>query len=458
MKERIRNWLKKIQAFFGNDVDALSEREREFLPAALEVIEAPPATISRVITYTLFAIILTGLLWAWFGTVDEVAVANGKIIPAGQVKAVQAEDKAVVKAIHVKEGQEVKAGEVLVELDPTVSAADLERFRKEVVHYSLEIERLLAERDGTVFKPASPDYGGSDIEYQDRLKQSRDYEYRTKKAAAESAVREAEANLASARIVLEKFKEQLAIAQDKEAMFAVLAQEGGFSKVQLMDAQAKRMELSRNVSTQISDIVKFESLLVQNREKLTAITAERERDVTAKLVEDRKALQAAVEELKKAREKNRLSRIVAPVSGKVAQLSVFTVGGVVTPAQVLMLLVPEGTLLEVEAWAANKDIGFLKIGQSAEVKIETFNFQKYGTLPAEVVELSADAKEDKEKGTLLYRVALRLKQDKILVNHAYIPVSPGMSASAEIKIKQKRIVEFFLDPFRRYQNEALRER
>lgn len=458
MKEKMRTWLKKIHAFFGNDTEALNEREREFLPAALEVIEAPPSMISRVITYTLFAIVLIGLLWAWFGTVDEVAVANGKIIPVGQVKAVQAEDKAVVKGIHVKEGQEVREGDVLVELDSTVSVADLERYRKEVAHYSLEIERLLSERDGTAFNLGNFEYDGRDIEYQTRLRQSREYEYRTKQAAAESAVREAEANLATARIVLEKYKEQLVIAQDKEAMFAVLAQEGGFSKVQFMDAQAKRMELSRNVSSQRSDIVKFESLLMQNREKLAVITAERERDITAKLVEDRKALQTVVEELKKAREKNRLSRIVAPVSGKVAQLAVFTVGGVVTPAQVLMLLVPDGTLMEVEAWAANKDIGFLKVGQSAEVKIETFNFQKYGTLPAEVVELSADAKEDKEKGTLLYRVALRLKRDKILVNDAYIPVSPGMSASAEIKIKEKRIVEFFLDPFRRYQNEAMRER
>ena len=140
------------------------------------------------------------------------------------------------------------------------------------------------------------------------------------------------------------------------------------------------------------------------------------------------------------------------------QLAVFTIGGVVTPTQPLMVIVPEGTLLEVEAWAANKDIGFLKVGQSAEVKIETFNFQKYGTVPAEVVELSADAKEDKDKGTLLYRIALRLKKDRILVDNSYIPISTGMSAIAEVKIKEKRIIEFFLDPFKRYQNEALRER
>ena len=162
----------------------------------------------------------------------------------------------------------------------------------------------------------------------------------------------------SARILLEKLKEQLAWAQEKERMYERLVQEGGFSKVQLMDQSAKRMELAQNVATQTSDIVKAESVLAQNREKLNTITAERFRDITAKLVEDRKLLQTALEEVKKAQEKNRMSRIVAPVSGKVNQLSVFTIGGVVTPAQVLMVIVPEGTALEIEAWAANKDVGF----------------------------------------------------------------------------------------------------
>lgn len=458
MRSVIQQWKKRSKAFFGNDEEALNEKEREFLPAALEVIEAPPSMVSRVITYTMFTLVAIGLLWSWFGKVDEVAIAYGKVIPVGQVKTLQAEDKAVVKLIHVKEGQLVKEGDLLIELDPTVSAADLARYRKEAAYYSLEIERLLSERDGAPFIPSNPEYDPRDVEYQSRLRQSREMEYRTRSATAASAVREAEAALRSARILLEKLKEQLAWAQEKERMYERLVQEGGFSKVQLMDQSAKRMELAQNVATQTSDIVKAESVLAQNREKLNTITAERFRDITAKLVEDRKLLQTALEEVKKAQEKNRLSRIVAPVSGKVNQLSVFTIGGVVTPAQVLMVIVPEGTALEIEAWAANKDVGFLKIGQQAAVKLETFNFQKYGTLDAEVVELSGDAKEDKEKGTLLYRIALRLKQDKVLVDHSYIPVSTGMAAVAEIKIKQKRIIEFFLDPFKRYQDEALRER
>lgn len=122
-----------------------------------------------------------------------------------------------------------------------------------------------------------------------------------------------------------------------------------------------------------------------------------------------------------------------------------------------MAVVPEDASLEVEAWVANRDIGFVKPGQRAEIKIETFSFQKYGTIGADVVEISPDAIEDKEKGRV-YRVALKLDKDNVLVNDKEVYLAPGMTVSAEIKIKQKRIIEFFLDPFRQYQSEALRER
>ena len=219
MRSVIQQWKKRSKAFFGNDEEALNEKEREFLPAALEVIEAPPSMVSRVITYTMFTLVAIGLLWSWFGKVDEVAIAYGKVIPVGQVKTLQAEDKAVVKLIHVKEGQLVKEGDLLIELDPTVSAADLARYRKEAAYYSLEIERLLSERDGAPFIPSNPEYDPRDVEYQSRLRQSREMEYRTRSATAASAVREAEAALRSARILLEKLKEQLAWAQEKERMY-----------------------------------------------------------------------------------------------------------------------------------------------------------------------------------------------------------------------------------------------
>jgi hemolysin D len=176
-----------------------------------------------------------------------------------------------------------------------------------------------------------------------------------------------------------------------------------------------------------------------------------------KLVEDRRQLQA-IEELKKVKEKHRLSTITAPIAGTVQQLAIHTVGGVVTPAQALMLIVPEEAQMEIEAWVANKDIGFIYEGQNAEIKVETFNFQKYGILDAKLVDISTDAVDDKEKG-LVYRAILRTEQDHFaLANGRKVYLTAGMAVTAEVKTRQKRIIEYFMDPFIKYRSEGLRER
>ena len=123
-----------------------------------------------------------------------------------------------------------------------------------------------------------------------------------------------------------------------------------------------------------------------------------------------------------------------------------------------MLIVPDDAQMEIEAWVANKDIGFVYDGQNAEIKVETFNFQKYGTLDATLAEVSSDAVEDKDKG-LIYRVLLRTNIDYFaLANNRTVKLRPGMAVTAEIKTRQKRIIEYFMDPFIKYKSEGLRER
>jgi hemolysin D len=439
----------------------LSSQETEFLPAVLEVTETPPSPVGRVLLFSIMVLLTCGLLWSVFGHVDEVAVANGKIVPVGQVKVVQAEDKGVVRQIYVKEGQIVKKGELLIELDRTVSEADLARTKKEMAYYNLEIERLLAEQQGVGFAPTGlEDTDAKDVYFQTQLYQTRMNEYQTKLAAAQSAVAQQLAAIQGAESSFVKYSQQLVINREKETRMETLFQQNAVALFQLMDVQARSMELEQNVVFQQTEIARFNAALAQSKEQLTNVTAEHERDLATKLVEDRKQVAAYAEELKKADEKNRLAHIVAPEEGKVGQLAVHTVGGVVTAAQALMIIVPEDATLEVEAWVANKDIGFIKMGQKAEIKVATFNFQKYGIIDAQVAEISPDAvsdEKDKEKD-LKYRVVLHLDKDRVLVSDKDVLLSPGMSVAAEIKIREKRIIEFFLDPFRKYQSEALRER
>lgn len=403
-------------------------------------------------------LLLVVFIWVMIGQVDEVAVATGKIIPNGQVKTVQAEDKGVVKQIYVSEGQLVKKGEPLIDLDTTITAADVKRLRQQVAYFSLDLDRLTAEQNHQPFIPkAYPDLEPKDIAFQQNLYQSRLQEYNTKLAVASSTKMQNEANLRSSRAGYQKMMEQYAIAREQAERVEKLAAEEAISTFVMFDYQTKRIELEGNIRSQEAEISRMEWSITEAQKQIENVEAERSREIMTSIVDDRQKLSGFTEELKKAEEKDRLSHITAPIDGRVSRLDIHTVGGIVTPAQALMEIVPDEAVMQVEAWVENKDIGFVQPGQEAEVKVETFNFQKFGTIDANVVEVSPNAVEDKEKGRV-YRVLMDFDKNSFNVNGKDVAISSGMTATGEIKIRKKRIIEFFLDPFRQYKSEALRER
>jgi len=450
--------LAKWQELKQKRKETLAREETEFLPAILEITENPVSPTIRYLVWTIVSIIAIVFLWSIFGHVDEVAVAPGKIIPSGFVKVIQPESKGVVKSIHVKDGQTVKKGDLLIELDQTFSGADLARIKKEIAYYSLDIDRLLAEMNNTTFKPGSnPDIDEKDLSFQRGLYASRTAEFNSKILTAQHNVRQAQVAVNVARINRDKYASLYEIAKDREARLETLLAQNAISQFTVLDYRGRRIELEQNLLAQEGEILRSEAALAQSQEALQSVIAERNRDITTKLVDDRKLLQAGLEDLKKADEKNRLARLTTPIDGRVTQLAVHTIGGVVTEAQPLMVIVPNDVKLEVEAWVANQDIGFIYKGQPAQVKVETFNFQKYGYIDAQVIEISADAVEDKDKGRV-YRATLQLDRDYVNVGDQKVYLGAGMTVSAEIKTREKRIIEFFLDPFRKYQSEGLRER
>lgn len=185
--------------------------------------------------------------------------------------------------------------------------------------------------------------------------------------------------------------------------------------------------------------------------------AEWSRQLQEELLNCRKEYQELKQAERKADLKNRLIAIKAPVDGIVHQLEIHTQGAVVQAAETLLSVVPEGTPMEIEAWMENKDIGFVHPEQDVEVKVEAFNFQKFGVLHGKVREISADSIEDKQRGQI-YRVMVSLDTEKLYMDKKELPIYPGMNVSAEIKTRKKRIIDFFLEPFQTYKSEALRER
>ena len=451
----------KIKEIWDNFINGTEkEQETEFLPAILEVTETPPSPTGSLVMWSILTLLVVGILWSVLGHINEVAVAPGKVIPTGQVKTIQVKNKSIVKEIHVKEGQHVEKGDTLVVMDPTSTDADYDSLNKRAAYYALDIQRLEAELNGTSFSPKSdPNLELKDITAEQSLYQSRVSQHRAEMEAAANAVNQKQAALNAERVNLNKYDEMLEIAREKERRLIELTKENAISEFQLFEQTSQRINYEKTAAAQLDLINRAEAELSEAQAKLSNLDAAYKKDVMASLVESRKQYYALTEESKKADENQRLSTVVAPCSGTVYNLAVHTEGGVVTDAQPLMVIVPDGVELEFEVWAENKDIGFIKEGQEAEVKVATFNFQKFGMLTAYVDEISADSNSDKSDPEKNKRFRLLLKLDEnTLKENPDIHINPGMEVTAEIKIKEKRIIEFFLDPFRRYTHESLRER
>ena len=439
--------------FIDGDKD---QQETEFLASILEVTETPPSPVGRLVLWTIIILIIAAGIWLFVGEVDEVAVANGKVIPVGNVKIVQSPNKGVIKELEVKEGDYVEQGQTIIVLDTTKTQADVDQLRKQVAYYDMTVKRLQAEMNDEPFvPPVSEDLDRKDIEAQSSLYRSRRVKLEADREKTMAAIAQEEAAIQSSKATQQKYLAMLTVAREKEDRLNELYSHDAVSYFQLLEAQQTRVDYQKSAEAMTEEIVKGEAKLAEARNTLATMDSAYRQDTMTQLVEAKKQLNTYQEELTKASETNAQSVITAPVSGRINQLAVHTVGGVVTEGQSLMMVVPEDTLMEVEVYADNKDIGFIEVGQKAEVKVETFNFQKFGMLDAEVSEISPDAiadTQDKEKNAK-YRLYLSLEKDE-----SGISIQPGMNVTAEIKIKKKRIIDFFLDPFRKYKDEALRER
>lgn len=431
--------------------------ELEFLPAALEIVESPPSPIGRALLWIVVLFFLIALAWSILGHVDEVAVAPGKVIPSGYTKVIQAEDKGIVRRLRVANGTEVKAGDVLIELDTVVAAADMKRLRQERDFYLLNLARLHAERDNRDFTPPKGIGSAEDVRQQTELSKIRLREFRSRIGALRRKIDVARSELENASVLYEKYANLMPIIEGQRRKIAFLASEDLVSMFEYQGYLQKEIETRQDLLAQKAEVAKARHAKAENEMELDRAKSEWYSNISAKIVEDRKQLQAVEEELVKATEKHRLSKITSPIDGVVQQLEVHTIGAILTPAQPIMLIVPNAGGMEYEVWVPNKDIGFVREGQTAEIKVETFGFQRYGTLKGCVKSVATEAREDERRG-LVYQAFLETSRDYYLVQDRKIRLLPGMAVTGEIKIRRKRIIEYFLDTFKKYVGEALRER
>ena len=447
--------------------------ELDFLPAAVEIQEKPPSPVGRAIIWSIVAFFSIAVAWAMIGEIDIVAIAQGKIIPSGRVKVIQSMEIGVVRQIHVREGQHVEAGDLLIELDPTASQADLGRLEMELVAAQLDaarygaLERITTETDTASLSSATPALtllpalaqaaGGHVVALQEQMLRSEWTEHQARAAALDNAIAGREAQLAALQEDVKKLEGTLPLITRRANAVKRMVDRQLSAEQTWLELEQERLEQKQELASLRKQTEQVAASIREARQQRQALDAGFRSGFLIKLSDAERRIDQLQQERVKASQRTEMRRLTAPVSGVVQQLSMHTIGGVVTPAQELMKIVPESQSLEVEAWILNKDIGFIEEGQRAEVKIETFTFTKYGTIDAEVIDISNDAVTDEEKG-LVYAGRVMMDKSAIRVGEKLVNLTPGMSVTVEVKTGKRRLIEYVLSPLLRYKRESLGER
>jgi hemolysin D len=455
--------------------------EIAFLPAALEIVEKPPSPVGRAIAFTIVAVSCLAVAWAALGTIDIVASAQGKIIPVGRTKVIQPFETSVVRTIRVQDGQRVKAGDVLIALDPTINEAEASHLRGDLVAARLDEARLRAAlTDGDPLAAFAPPQAAkpADVATARQLLLNQVSEHRAKLAVLDRQRGQKEAEAATASATIAKIEALIPVIQQRVDIRKALYHTEFGSKIQYLEQLQMLVDQQHELIVQKSKLREAEAAAATVVETRAQTVAEYRRTVLDELAKATQKAAGFAQDLLKAETKAQYQELTAPIDGVVQQLAVHTVGGVVTPAQQLLSIVPVGSALEIEAMVLNRDVGFVQAGQDVEIKVDAFNFTRYGLLHGKVLSISHDAivrdkpqdkPNDQGQSTLastsepkgqelLYAARISLDTTKMQIDGNLLDLAPGMAVAAEIKTGTRTVLSYLLSPLVKYRQESLRER
>ena len=435
--------------------------DHEFLPAALEIMEKPPSPGMRMLLITLCSLFAIALLWSFLGKVDVVATASGKVVPTASSKVIQPIEIGSIRAIHVKNGQKVKKGELLVELDPTILGADEAQSTQALLSADIIAARnaaLLRHMNGgsAAFVPP-PSTPAAIIATQQQYVRSAIAEYEAERASLVQQRRESAAELAGAKAEITKLRQTLPLLDKQLAARQELADKGYFSKLKLLEYEQLRVEHIQNIEVQEASASRARAAMANLDAQIARLSAAFGRGAVSEKAEAEDKSAMAAEDLRKSARRREFQQIRAPVDGTVQQLTLTTLGGVVQPAEPIMVIVPDTADVIVIAQILNKDIGFIHEGQPVRVKLEAYNFTDYGLIEGVVETISRDAIQDEKLG-LVYNAQIKLETNTIRVGNRIQAIGPGLQVQAEIKTGERRIIDYLLSPIARTLDEAGRER
>jgi hemolysin D len=458
------------------------EHETAFLPAALEVVETPPSPIGRAIGMSVILLFCSAVAWASLGKVDVVATAPGKIIVNGRTKVIQPAETGVVRAIHVHDGSAVKAGDVLIEMDPTINAAELDHVKSDLIAARLDRARLQAAlaMDADPHAEFQPPEGASRplVEMHRQFLASQAAEHAAKLSEIDRKLAQKQAERETIAATIDKLGATIPLLQERVEVRKYLYDKAIGSKITYLVEAQDLVGQQHDVLVQQSRLHESEAAVAELAQARLKVDAEYRRALYEDLAKAEQRAAGLAQDVIKGEQKARQQLLTAPVDGVVQQLAVHTIGGVVTPAQALAVVVTLDPNLEIEAMVSNRDIGFVTPGQGAAIKVDTFNFTRYGLLHGRVQSISRDAithdrREDRggekpegvestssePKGQeLVYAARISLDRNEMEIEGRTVRLMPGMAVTVEIRTGSRRIISYLLSPLMRYNQEVLRER
>lgn len=441
--------------------------ENEFLPAHLELIETPVSKKPRLIAYLIMLFLALAILLASIGKVEIVATAPGKLAFSGRSKEIKPIENAIVENIFVQDGQFVEKGELLVDLNALGTDADIQKTMASLALAKLENYRYQTLLTA-IEKEALPLIDLSTAQLKDtseedrlRVKHLIEEQYTTwqkQKSQKILAYKRKDAEKQTASAYVRKYEGITRIEQEKLKDFKILYHKKSLSKHELLSQENKAIEAQNELAVYRSKLNELEHDLLQAKEDLELITQLFKSDVLEKLKQHSENERQLKFELEKNNQRKQASMIKAPASGTVQQLKIHTIGGVVTTAETLMVIVPEDDVLEAIVQVQNKDIGFVDEGQDVIIKVETFPYTRYGYLTGQVKHISPDAIEHPNLG-LVFNATISIdKKNLISPDGKQIELNSGMAITAEIKTGMRSVMSYLLSPLEESISEGLRER
>lgn len=447
----------------------LSPEALEFAPGLLAIQESPPAKLPRTVSYAVIALFTILLVWAFFGKLDIIASAEGKLVPQSYVKIVQPSDAGIVQEILVEEGESVKAGQVLMRMDTKLAQADMKSVEGEFALRNLQLDRIDAELSGKplVKRSDAPAdlFGKIESQYRDH-RQS----YQDGLAGAKAALDRARREYESGKEELEKLREITPILKEQADAYAESGKEGYVPRVTVREKEREYREKARDLAAQEERVASFLAAVTQAEKQVHQIASKYRSDLQNERVETEGQYRKLEQELAKQSHKMGLLELRAPTDGVVKDIATHTIGTVVSPGTVLLSLVPEKEALVAEVMVKNEDVGFVYPKQKVKVKLSPYPFEKYGMLDGEVIQIGPDANEgngrdqtgqdaNKDKqAALSYKAIISLDRQLLEAQGKTFKILPGMQVVTEINQGRRTVMEYLLSPVSKALYNSGRER